>query len=77
MHFSSFSLFFFVKLVKELELILGDESGSGESRERWTQACSGILKQGVLESTNNSRISKVMEAFMEAFDDSHGSYAPF
>ena len=34
-----------------------------ESRERWSQACSGNLRQGDLESTNNTRISKAMDAF--------------
>ena len=71
MHASSLASFLCIQLVKELELILGDENGSGQSRERWSQAGSGILKQGDLESTNNARISKAMAAF----DDSHGNYA--
>ena len=45
--------------MKDLEL--GDENRSVESRECWSQACSSIMKQGVLEATNNVRISKAME----------------
>ena len=54
-------------LYGELEMILDNDNGSGESRERWKEVCSAILKQGDLES---ARISKAMANF----SDSYGEY---
>lgn len=54
-------------------MILGDEvkGQSGESRECWSKVCSAVLKQGELESVNNSRISKAMANFNESHGNQH------
>ena len=60
-----------LQLVPEIEMILAEEcrGQSGESRERWGEVCTAILKQGELESGNNGRISEVMADFCESYGE--------
>ena len=55
-----------LQLLPEIEMILAEEcrGQSGESRERWGEVCTAILKQGELESGNNGRISEIFVNLM-------------
>ena len=48
------------QLTQEMEWILGEEGERERARQRWSDVCFSIWKQGELESANNGKIGSAM-----------------